>query len=110
MKIRDYFFLLIFKPITEERIKPTSAPVCHGKRCKLGKCVPWEKVCDGIPDCRDEQDETIKMCQERTNKCKTNDTLCSNYHQCHLFLVFSAILTRGSWSVVCGLWTTIRYP
>ncbi|XP_022174294.1 serine protease nudel isoform X2 [Myzus persicae] len=62
--------------ITDESMKTTPVPFCGGKRCELGECVPWERVCDGIPDCRDEQDETIKMCQQRTEKCKTNDTLC----------------------------------
>ncbi|XP_060875249.1 serine protease nudel isoform X2 [Metopolophium dirhodum] len=62
--------------IIDESVKTTTVPFCSGKRCELGECVPWERVCDGVPDCRDEQDETIKMCQERTEKCKTNDTLC----------------------------------
>ncbi|KAL4107717.1 hypothetical protein QTP88_018013 [Uroleucon formosanum] len=62
--------------ITDESVKTTPVPFCSGKRCELGECIPWERVCDGVPDCRDEQDETIKMCQERTKKCKTNDTLC----------------------------------
>jgi len=62
----------------DESIKTTPTPFCGGKRCELGECVPWERVCDGVPDCRDERDETIKMCEERSEKCKTNDTLCSN--------------------------------
>lgn len=70
---------VLFNYVVDEDIKLTPAAPCNGKRCQLGECVPWERVCDGIPDCRDEQDETIRMCQLRTDKCKTNDTLCSKY-------------------------------
>lgn len=63
----------------EKNVKSIPALHCDGKRCELGECVPWEKVCDGIPNCRDQQDETIEMCLMRDSKCQTNNTLCSNY-------------------------------
>lgn len=72
-----------FSCFVDESVKMTPTPFCRGKRCELGECVPWERVCDGVPDCRDEQDETIKLCQERTEKCKTNNTLCSNKLNIH---------------------------
>ncbi len=28
-------------------------------QCRLGGCVPWSKVCDGTPDCPNEEDEEL---------------------------------------------------
>lgn len=72
-------------------MKSTPVPVCDGMRCELGNCVPWEKVCDGVSDCLNEQDETFEMCRVRTDKCKTNETLCSNYHNNHKTVVRSCV-------------------
>lgn len=77
LNVNTYVFCYVF---IDKEVNSTPVPLCDGKRCILGKCVPWENVCDGIPNCRDEQDETIKMCNARVNKCNTNSTLCSKYH------------------------------
>ncbi|KAF2345472.1 Serine proteases trypsin domain, partial [Trinorchestia longiramus] len=36
---------------------PVRVPECAGYRCPLGRCVPEENMCDGIPDCNDGSDE-----------------------------------------------------
>ncbi|XP_050544964.1 serine protease nudel-like [Daktulosphaira vitifoliae] len=60
----------------DQKIIQETIPQCDGKRCQLGNCVPWEKICNDQWDCRNGQDESIKLCYERQNKCKTNETLC----------------------------------
>lgn len=42
-------------------------PKCDGFRCNLGACIPWQKVCDGKPDCREREDESVTSCVTKTN-------------------------------------------
>lgn len=37
---------------------------CDGIRCREGKCVPMEKVCNGIPDCTAREDEDFRLCND----------------------------------------------
>ncbi|GJQ72842.1 hypothetical protein Trydic_g1491 [Trypoxylus dichotomus] len=65
----------------------TSPPKkCQGFRCTLGQCIESRRICNGIPDCRDGEDENTLMCREwntfchLSNKCDCakNEITCGN--------------------------------
>ncbi|XP_072384349.1 serine protease ndl [Diabrotica undecimpunctata] len=47
----------------------TDAPDCDGFRCALGECINKSKTCNGIPDCRGEEDEDSSLCYENEHLC-----------------------------------------
>ncbi|XP_076681045.1 serine protease nudel isoform X2 [Andrena cerasifolii] len=49
---------------------------CDGFRCKVGQCIPQNRVCDGVPDCRDGMDEDPKYCEEIRGNCKNSVDGC----------------------------------
>lgn len=66
-----------------EAMKNTSAtavaPHCDGTRCLLGKCIPWNKICDGIDDCPDKADEHPELCVEAKKHCVNDIGGCSKF-------------------------------
>lgn len=48
-------------------------PSCHGFRCDLGQCLPANKSCDGIPDCRGGEDENPQLCYLKETQCHLAD-------------------------------------
>lgn len=36
---------------------------CDGFKCKNGKCINNNKVCDGLSQCPDKSDEDTNMCK-----------------------------------------------
>lgn len=44
-------------------------PECNGFRCELGQCIENAKVCDGVPDCRNAEDEDESYCMKRIETC-----------------------------------------
>ncbi|XP_017777496.1 PREDICTED: serine protease nudel-like [Nicrophorus vespilloides] len=53
-------------------------PSCTGFRCKLGKCIGPDKLCNRIPDCRDAEDETAEVCEDTARQCHLTDTCLCN--------------------------------
>lgn len=53
----------------------TEAP-CDGFRCNFGQCISESRVCDGIPDCRDQADEDPEYCGEIRRNCDNNIDGC----------------------------------
>uniref|UniRef100_A0A6P7FDM3 Serine protease nudel-like n=1 Tax=Diabrotica virgifera virgifera TaxID=50390 RepID=A0A6P7FDM3_DIAVI len=47
----------------------SDAPDCDGFRCALGECINKSKTCNGIPDCRGEEDEDWTLCYENEHLC-----------------------------------------
>nr|KAF7429288.1 hypothetical protein H0235_005686 [Vespula pensylvanica] len=71
----------------EDKIQPYKEPTCDGVRCKIGQCIPYDRVCDGVPDCRDGFDENIKNCLKlkelrqkniKPIKCSQSQLRCEN--------------------------------
>ena len=62
-----------------QMLQPVEGPPCDGKRCLLGKCVPWKKVCDGLMDCPDASDELPEMCQEQRQRCEKFQFGCRKF-------------------------------
>ncbi|XP_054006397.1 serine protease nudel [Hylaeus anthracinus] len=50
---------------------------CDGFRCDIGECIPHDRVCDGVPDCRDQADEDPKHCREVRENCENSVDGCS---------------------------------
>jgi len=50
----------------EEELQPNRRePACDSVRCNLGQCIPWNRVCDGVMNCRNGEDETDEMCENK---------------------------------------------
>ncbi|KAH0554135.1 uncharacterized protein LOC123264198 isoform X2 [Cotesia glomerata] len=53
-----------------------------GMKCTEGKCIPFERICDGIQDCRDGSDENEDNCLRKKAYCndlvddEPNNPLC----------------------------------
>ncbi|XP_050596291.1 serine protease nudel isoform X2 [Bombus affinis] len=52
-------------------------PICTGFRCNIGQCIPQNRVCDGIPDCRGEEDEDTRYCKEFQENCENSVDSCN---------------------------------
>ncbi|CAK9811280.1 Serine protease nudel [Anthophora plagiata] len=52
-------------------------PVCNGFQCNIGQCIPQNRVCDGIPDCRDRTDENLEYCGKYRENCENTVEGCS---------------------------------
>ncbi|XP_035725274.1 serine protease nudel-like isoform X2 [Vespa mandarinia] len=64
----------------EDKIKPYEEPKCNGVRCKIGQCIPCNRICDGVQDCRDGFDENIKNCIKLKELRQNN-----NIYECSQF-------------------------
>ncbi|XP_076231283.1 serine protease nudel [Calliopsis andreniformis] len=67
-------------PYLTEAIDGARSPVkatCHGFRCNLGQCIPLDRVCDGVADCRDHGDEDPKYCSRIQEQCENSVEGCS---------------------------------
>lgn len=62
-----------------EKLKTIEGPSCDGIRCFLGKCIPWNKVCDGKMDCPEDDDEQPEMCEGRKRHCEKHNIGCSKF-------------------------------
>lgn len=49
--------------------------MCDGIRCKRGNCVVWEKVCDGIQQCNEGEDENEDACHAREEICNNSTSV-----------------------------------
>ncbi|KOX71108.1 Serine protease nudel [Melipona quadrifasciata] len=45
-------------------------PTCNGFRCNVGQCIPRNRVCDGVPDCRGREDEDSNYCGQLRKNCE----------------------------------------
>ncbi|XP_012280703.1 serine protease nudel [Orussus abietinus] len=68
----------LLKKLEETKVIEAVEPSCDGFRCRLGQCVPWNQVCDGIQDCRDAADENADNCQEAKSRCKNGSAAAFN--------------------------------
>ncbi|KAJ8684611.1 hypothetical protein QAD02_020404, partial [Eretmocerus hayati] len=51
-------------------------PDCEGMRCSLGKCISWNRICDGIHDCHDGADESSSQCTQLGERCQNDIMEC----------------------------------
>lgn len=58
---------------SDDKIQPYKEPTCDGVRCKIGQCIPCDRVCDGVQDCRDGFDEHVKNCSKLKELRQNND-------------------------------------
>ncbi|XP_015117186.1 serine protease nudel [Diachasma alloeum] len=65
----DYYNSYITQAM-DRKIDAVQAPECEGLRCDIGNCVPWGKICDGVEDCRDGEDEAHGRCELRRVNCE----------------------------------------
>ncbi|XP_071642079.1 serine protease ndl [Temnothorax longispinosus] len=82
----DYIHAYLTQALEKEP-QPTVEATCDGVRCNIGRCVPWNQVCDGVADCRDGADEKNAMClqvqqtrrkDESNRKCAKSELRCKN--------------------------------
>ncbi|XP_034949876.1 serine protease nudel isoform X2 [Chelonus insularis] len=73
----DYMYAHLMESTEGSSYIPVDPPFCDGKRCSLGNCVTWDRVCDGIQDCRDGSDESITICNEKQG-CGVSEMQCKN--------------------------------
>ncbi|XP_043269435.1 serine protease nudel [Venturia canescens] len=57
--------------IMEGNFETVGAPSCDGFRCPFGSCLPWDRVCNGVDDCRDRSDENPDYCRKRKDECRS---------------------------------------
>nr|XP_034181143.1 serine protease nudel [Osmia lignaria] len=50
---------------------------CDGFRCSIGECIPKDRICDGVLDCRDHSDENPKYCEEFRKNCENTVEGCN---------------------------------
>ena len=62
--------MLLEKPV----VLSTTPPPCDGFRCPLGDCISLDKVCDGIPNCRDGYDENTGNCEKLKEACDNSNS------------------------------------
>ncbi|KAG8042486.1 hypothetical protein G9C98_005120, partial [Cotesia typhae] len=61
---------------------PNAQCDADGMKCSEGKCLPFERICDGIQDCRDGSDENEDSCLRKKDDCndlmddEPNNPLC----------------------------------
>ncbi|XP_063992625.1 serine protease nudel isoform X2 [Diachasmimorpha longicaudata] len=65
----DYYNSYITQAMYDQT-KAVQAPECEGLRCSTGNCVVWKKICDGVDDCRDGEDEAQGRCKEKRANCE----------------------------------------
>ncbi|CAG5095894.1 Similar to ndl: Serine protease nudel (Drosophila melanogaster) [Cotesia congregata] len=69
--------------INENNFKlPNAQCDADGMKCTEGKCIPFERICNGIQDCRDGSDENEDNCLRKKDYCndlvedEPNNPLC----------------------------------
>ncbi|XP_031786377.1 serine protease nudel-like isoform X3 [Nasonia vitripennis] len=71
----DYIHAHLSQAI-DEKVEQFDEPKCEGIRCSMGKCIPWEQVCDGVRECRDGADESPEHCQKMKERCESDVLEC----------------------------------
>ncbi|KAL6265616.1 hypothetical protein P5V15_002410 [Pogonomyrmex californicus] len=70
----DYIHAYLTQALEMEP-QPTPEAACDGIRCNIGQCVPWNQVCDDIPDCRDGADEKSEICLRKVQQIRRRNGL-----------------------------------
>ncbi|KAK2585023.1 hypothetical protein KPH14_008548 [Odynerus spinipes] len=71
----DYLYAYLTQAM-EDKIQPYTEPTCNGVRCNIGQCVPWDRVCDGVSDCRSGVDESVENCRKLKELCQNDVNAC----------------------------------
>ncbi|KAL0275641.1 UNVERIFIED_CONTAM: hypothetical protein PYX00_003439 [Menopon gallinae] len=69
------------KSVMEIGVRGSHELKCDGFRCREGRCVPKERVCNGVPDCPAREDEDVVMCSDqkyRRRECRQDELLCNS--------------------------------
>ncbi|KAL3276424.1 hypothetical protein HHI36_011809 [Cryptolaemus montrouzieri] len=54
---------------------------CNGFLCNLGNCIEKQQICDGIPQCKNGEDEDSSMCEGRNYSCHLSGScVCPRDH------------------------------
>ena len=70
------YFLLV---LTEQRLCPDNYFHCSDRRC-----IPSEKLCDGVTDCKDNSDEQRCGCRDDQFMCRANRTCILRQFRCDM--------------------------
>lgn len=74
MKAKSFIFCLPnYVPFAEETPVHIHPPDCAGVRCSLGECIEERRICNGIRDCKDGNDESDEQCSHKQNNCNHTD-------------------------------------
>ncbi|XP_066591634.1 serine protease nudel [Prorops nasuta] len=72
----DYMNAGIIEAMEDDVSNPFSEAPCDGFRCSLGQCIPTNRLCDGVEDCRDGADEEKDQCEYAEKLCINNVEGC----------------------------------
>ncbi|XP_015603565.1 serine protease nudel [Cephus cinctus] len=70
----DFINARLAEAIDEKQNFAKELAKCDGFRCLLGQCVSWDRICDGVPDCRDGADEDADFCRRKKDRCRADPT------------------------------------
>ncbi|XP_033322344.2 serine protease nudel [Megalopta genalis] len=71
----DHINLYLTEALDKDRL--SIEPSCDGFRCHIGQCISGSRVCDGIPDCRDQTDEDPEYCRQIREHCDNDVQGCN---------------------------------